>query len=357
MKEFCVMKKLLLTGCVLVLALAGCCSGDEALEKQNAELKKQNEEILSRLRKLHGRVVDLEKRFSSFGLPRVQTDWSRFKKVKPLPPDPSDAQIIAYIREIADFSEGQRAMGPSDPQVTLFRKIGPGHLKLLLPFLNDRLSGGNVWIRFYLRYALPSLVTVRDIPFIKANIVSTPELLNAVTSVELGKPMKNEIFEALRKSQPHLSVEFRPEFQRLIAGLVETPQDLKAVEEICIGNRHRAGLLDVLLKIPGCNVGEVAVRAWRKVSREEESRGILYPRALAAVRYGHDVSACKYLLKVIMSSFGPQDFSARTASDLLMRLSDFPVYDRNRLPLWYEKNQNRIVFDGKSGKFVLKKQD
>ena len=355
MKELFVMKKLLLPGCVLVLALAGCYSGDEALEKQNAELKKQNEEILSQLRKLHGRVADLEKRFSSFGLPYAQTDWSRFKKVKPLPPNPTDAQIVAYLREIADYSDGQRAMGPSDPQVTLFRKIGPGHLKLLLPFLNDRESEGNLWIRSYLRYALPSLVTVEDIPFIKANIVSSPELLHAVTSAEFAKPMKNEIFEVLRKSPRHLSVDYRPEFQRLMAELVETPQDRKTLEEIYIDNFRRNGLLDVLLKIPGCNVGEVTVRAWRKVSREGEARGILYPRALAAVRYGHDVSACKYLLKIIMDPARPHDLNPGIAGEVLMLLSDFPVYDRARLSVWYERNQEKIVFDEKSGKFVLKK--
>ena len=351
------MKKLLMPGCVLVLALAGCCSGDGALEKQNAELKRQNEEILSQLRKLHGRVADLEKRFSSFRVPHVQADWSRFKKVKPLPPSPTDAQIVAYLREIADFSDGQRAMGPSDPQVTLFRKIGPGHLKLLLPFLKDRQSKGSLWIRSYLRHALPSLVTVEDIPFIKANIVSTPELLCAVTSMEFAKPMKQEIFETIRKSPSYLSVDYRPEFERLMAELVETPQDRKMLEEIYIGNFHRSRLLDVLLKIPGCNVGEVTVRAWRKVSREEESRGILYPRALAAVRYGHDVSACKYLLKIIMDPAKPHDLNSRIARDVLMRLSDFPVYDWERLLLWYEKNHARIVFDEKSGKFVLKKQD
>ncbi|MBO4492117.1 MAG: hypothetical protein J5944_12255 [Lentisphaeria bacterium] len=351
------MKKLLLPGCVLVLVLAGCCSGDGALEKQNAELKRQNEEILSQLRKLHGRVADLEKRFSSFRVPHVQADWSRFKKVKPLPPNPTDAQIVAYLREIADFSDGQRAMGPSDPQVTLFRKIGPGHLKLLLPFLKDRQSKGSLWIRSYLRHALPSLVTVEDIPFIKANIVSTPELLCAVTSMEFAKPMKQEIFETIRKSPSYLSVDYRPEFERLMAELVETPQDRKAIEEIYIDNFYRDGLLNVLLKIPGCNVGEVTVRAWRKVSREEERQVLLYREALAAVRYGHDVSACKYLLKLIMTPARPNDMVPRIARETLMRLSDFPVYDRERLLLWYEKNHARIVFDEKSGKFVLKKQD
>ena len=348
------MKKLLLPGCVLVLALAGCCSGDEALEKQNAELKKQNEEILSQLRKLHGRVADLEKRLAS-RVPYVQTDWSRFKKVKPLPPNPTDAQIVAYLREIADYSDGQRAMGPSDPQVTLFRKIGPGHLKLLLPFLNDRESEGNLWIRSYLRYALPSLVTVEDIPFIKANVVSTPELLCAVTSMEFARPMKQEIFEVLRKSPRPWAVDYRPEFERLMAELAETPQDRKTLEEIYIDNFYRDGLLDVLLKIPGCNVGEVTVKAWRKISREEERQALLYRKALAAVRYGHDVSACKYFLKIIMSPARPHDMIPTIARETLMLLSDFPVYDRERLLSWYEKNQNKIVFDEKSGKFVLKK--
>ena len=358
------MKKLFLLAGLFLIALAGCRSGREALEQQQAELKKQNEEIRAELRDLTGRIDALEKKSASALSSRrafrtssraFDARLDRVRKVKPLPPSPTDAQIVAYLREIADYSDGQRAMGPSDPQVTLFRKIGPGHLKLLLPFLNDRESEGNLWIRSYLRYALPSLVTVEDIPFIKANIVSSPELLHAVTSAEFAKPMKNEIFEVLRKSPRHLAVDYRPEFQRLMAELVETPQDRKTLEEIYIDNLYRDGLLNVLLKIPGCNVGEVTVRAWRKVSREGEARGILYPRALAAVRYGHDVSACKYLLKIIMDPARPHDLNPGIVGEVLMLLSDFPVYDRARLSMWYERNQEKIVFDEKSGKFVLKK--
>ena len=43
------------------------------------------------------------------------------------------------------------------------------------------------------------------------------------------------------------------------------------------------------------------------------------------------------------------------AQKLLGNLSDFPVQDRARLADWYAKNQARIVFDKKSGKFTLKK--
>ena len=365
------MKKLFLLAGLLLIALAGCRSGREALEQQQAELKKQNELIRAELRELTGRIDALEKKSESSLQPprRVIHVWhgrAKLLKVKPLPPSPTDAQIVAYLRVIADCCRGQAGLGSRDPQIGLCRKIGPGHLELLLPFFRKpRRSLQDRAMAFYLTEALPDLVTAKDIPLIKANIVTVPELLRAVTSAEFGKPMKQEIFEAFRKAgAPGLF--FSGDSARIFAELVETPEDLKTLEEIYINDYRRRFLLLVLLKIPKCDVGSVTVRAWRKASgevREENLPGrtydhnVLYGRALEAVRYGHDADACKFLLKTLImgSPFRTNDFRSQSIVKTLERLSDFPVQDRARLADWYAKNQARIVFDKKSGKFTLKK--
>ena len=364
------MKKLLLFAGLLLIALAGCRSGREALEQQQAELKKQNELIRAELRELTGRIDALEKKSESSLRPlrriiHVGRGRAKLPKVKPLPPGPTDAQILAYLREIADCSREQMGFSVRDPQVDLCRKIGPGHLKLLLSFFRNRERGRQYSaMRFYLSAALPDLVTARDIPLIKANIVAVPELQSVVTSAEFARPMKDEIFETLGKSPPYFPAQFDPKFQRTVAELVETPEDLKTLEEIYINDHRRSFVLPILLKIPKCDVGAVTVRAWRKASREKAgpnllgyTYNVLTPRALEAFRYGHDVGACKFLLESLImgSPFRTNDFRSQNLVKEFKRLSDFPVQDRARLAEWYAENRARIVFDKKSGKFTLKK--
>ena len=296
----------------------------------------------------------------------MEPDRAKLRKVKPLPPSPTDAQIVAYLREIAAASDSRQGMSSADPQLGLCRKIGPGHLKLLLPFLRKRPGNMRDYaMRFYLSAALPDLVTAKDIPLIKANIVAVPELLSAVTSAEFAKPMKQEIFEVLRKAGlPGLF--FSRASARVFAELVETPEDLKTLEDIYINDSRRSSLLLILLQIPKCDVGAVTVRAWRKASREEReenlpgrtyNHNVMSSRALDAARYGHDVGACKFLLKTLIMEdpLRPNHPRSLSIMNMLTRLSDFPVRDRDRLAAWYAENQAKIVFDKKSGKFTLKK--
>ena len=96
------MKKLLLFAGLLLIALSGCRSGREALEQRQAELKKQNELIRAELRELTGRIDALEKKLekksaSSFRPSRLgflmEPDRAKLRKVKPLPPNPTDALL------------------------------------------------------------------------------------------------------------------------------------------------------------------------------------------------------------------------------------------------------------------------
>ncbi len=356
MKELFVMKKLLLPGFVLVLALAlaGCCSGDKVPEKQNAELEKriavlemQNEQILSQLRRIDLRLPPVDSRYLPY---QPSPSDARFLKIKPLPPNPGDEQIAAYVRAIAGAFAGGHVSSLELP-VRLLRKIGPGHLKALLPVLKSRNTRGA--FRVCLGEALPFLVTPQDTPFIKANLPETPMLFHAVTSVEAARAMKREIFWVLRSAMP-----VPPRLQAIIPRLVETPGDLKTLEDIYCTNPAGAHLTPIFVAIPGCDLKRLTVRAWKAQDPRRASAALLQ-WAIPAVRYGHDVDACKYLLKSLIPSRRTASeisvYRLAEAQKLLGNLSDFPVQDRARLADWYAKNQARIVFDEKSGKFTLKK--
>ena len=78
-------------------------------------------------------------------------DLKKLSGISVLPEKPTDRQISEYLAEIEEASRGQRVFGSQDPQVDLLRRIGPGHLKLLIPYLDRKISS-------YLCWALPALV-------------------------------------------------------------------------------------------------------------------------------------------------------------------------------------------------------
>ena len=173
-----------------LLLLSGCRSGNAELEKQSAEIlaemkrintrldglekqAKQNAAIRPELKKLNARLDRLERqrriqvRQASYRLNRsnqtgpqlrginVGPDREKLSKIQ-LPANPIDQQIIDYIRQIRDATVGQNIWSDSDPQIEMYEKIGPGHLRLLLPYLR-----GEARYR-HLYAALPKLIDERD---------------------------------------------------------------------------------------------------------------------------------------------------------------------------------------------------
>jgi len=341
--------------------LCGCRSGNEAREKQNAELlaelKTANvrlermESDLALLKQVLGRLVRVERELTMIrsgrqlipGSRLAGADRNKLAKIRRLPKDPTDRQIVEYIRQIGEASAGQQVWSSKDPQIALYEQIGPGHLRLLLPYLTD----GSPQAR-HLGYALPKLVDERDRELVRQSLKRYPVLIETVLLKGWGKDMKKEIFAASSiNTFPLWGVRER------IPDLVRSPEDMEILTYLYIRDPNGYLLLNGLKKLPGTDVPKLVDQAWEAARKGRYHEYVMIPRARDAVQYGRNVEAFRYLLKQVMI-FPIRDYRCRDTARFLSGLCDFPVHDQAALNEWYGKNADRIVFDPVSGKFVLK---
>ena len=331
-----------------VLLLSACRSGNETLEKQNAE-------ILAELKKLNTRMDRMEKRLN-FGGPRgyrtivnrtapERIDMGKILKIKPLPKNPTDRQIIEYVRQIREATGGQNTVSDHDPQIVLYEKIGPGHLMLLLPYLYEQRGPAS----FHLRAALPKLVNERDKESVRKSLVRYPGLLECVARKGWLKDMKAEVFQLL-KTQNNIPLfaihDHLPE-------LIQSPEDLQFMTDVFIRKLYGFQLLGDLKRIPGVDIKKVVDQAWDFAKKKQIPNYPMITRAQNAVQFGNNVDAFKFLLKMLMTSNSGTFWNQQTVP-LLASRCDFPLYDPAALRKWYEKNADRIIYDPDEGKFVLK---
>ncbi len=360
-----------------LVLLSACQSGNDALVKQNAEIlaemkklntrldllekqAKQNAEIRPELKKVNARLDRLEKQqnqVKTFNKTYVQTPvWSdrdKLSKIRPLPANPTDQQIIDYIRQIRQASIGQTAFSSNDPQIELYEQIGPGHLHLLLPYLNNNSHQAG----FHLLYALPQLVGEADKELVRRSLKQYPFLIRSVVRNGWHKEMKKDILALLAQPQEANLPLF--ELRKSIGDLVQSPDDLKIVINAYIYNVNGFVLLEGLKKLPGVNIPKLVNQAWAaadKIPGNYESAMI--SRAKNVIQDGGpNIEAVKYLLKLLMISEhpGPQGYRKQSIVPFLVSRCDFPIYDPARLREWYDKNADRIVYDSAKRKYVVKK--
>ena len=370
--------KYLVLPVLALILLSGCRSGNDALEKQNAEIlaelkrinarlddvekqSKQNTEIRPELKKIDTRLDRLEKQIRQrqqirqvgspafFGpTPEIRKELSKIQ----LPANPSDQQIIDYIRQIREASEGQPGNSSHDPQVALYERIGPGHLHLLFPFLKH--DGHHSPL--HLMAALPKLVGEADKELVRRSLKQYPILIRCVVSNGWLKEMKKEILALLAQpKEANLPVY---ELSKYIGDLVQSPDDLKIITDAYIYNRNGFVLLDGLKKLPGMDIRKLVNQAWAEAQKNPVYENAMISRAQNVIRDGGpNIEAVKYLLKLLMISDNPgsQNYRTHVVVPFLSARCDFPIYDPARLREWYEKNADRIVYDPATGKYVVKK--
>ena len=355
----------LLVPCLLFLS--GCRSGNETLEKQSAEIlaemkrintrldglekqAKQNSGILPELKKINARLNRMEKQQNqvqtsskTYVQGPVWPDRDKLSKIRPLPANPTDQQIIDYIRQIREATVGQTVFSNTDPQLSLYEQIGPGHLHLLLPYLNrDN----------YLSDMLPKLVGETDKELVRRSLKHYPVLIKSVVLKGWLKEMKKEIMALFK--MPNVRIY---EIRDCIPELVKTPDELKIVTDVYIHKPDGFLLLDNLKLLPCVDLRQLVNKAWAEAQKNPTHENAMFCRAQHAIKYGGpNVEAVKYLLKMLMSDQpGIQTFRKQMIIPFLTPWCDFPIYDQARLLEWYDKNADRIVYDPATGKYVVKK--
>ena len=343
-----------------LLLLPGCRSGNAELEKQNAEILAEMKKLNTRLdllekqakqnaelKRINAKLDRLEKQINlatpSVFLGSTPAIRNKLAKIRPLPANPTDQQIIDYIRQIREATVGQTVFSNTDPQLSLYEQIGPGHLHLLLPYLNrDN----------YLSDMLPKLVGETDKELVRRSLKHYPVLIKSVVLKGWLKEMKKEIMALFK--MPNVRIY---EIRDCIPELVQTPDELKIVTDVYVHKPNGFLLLDNLKKLPGVDLRKLVNQAWAEAQKNPTHENAMFCRAQHAIKYGGpNVEAVKYLLKMLMSDQpGIQTFRKQIIIPFLTPWCDFPIYDQARLREWYGKNADRIVFDPSTGKYVVKK--
>ena len=383
------LKRFLVLPALSLGLLSACQSGNDALEKQNAEIlaelkrinarlddvekqSKQNAEVYTDLRKIYAKMDYLEKQVRQLQIrraparsnrsnqtqtvlmqgglrsPLVRPDREKLSKIQ-LSANPTDQQIIEYIRQIGEASEGQNIFSEADPQIAMYEKIGPGHLRLLLPYLRGEARYRHLYL------ALPKLIDERDKELVRQSLAKYPVLLQCAVRKGWLKEMKDEVFGLLKAGNPVLLHSIKD----ALPALAQTPEELKILKDVYVRDPYGYFLLNGLKKkLPEPEIREMVNRAWDEALINQLPEHQMTMRAQHVVQEGQNVEALKYLLKMIMSAFrqgGQGVYLSRQAVTFLSTRCDFPVYDPARLREWYDKNADRIVYDPATGKYEVKK--
>ncbi len=307
------------------------------------------EEVLRRLDSISKSLDDLNKNLEAnrkiiqpainYGMRGV--DPAKLAAIAPLPEKPTDAQIISYIAAIKESSIGQTSFHNGQPQVDLYRKIGPGHLRLLLTEIPG--SPRN----YHLFYALPDLVGPDDKEAALAALPAVPDLIVPVLKNGWGKEYKKKVFEVLAGGGAHSLSDQK----KAILALAETDEDRQLLMDAFVRNASLSFMFDDLALLPGVNPAELANRAWelQRFSSYDWQRS---PIALLAAKNGN-VEALGFLINKFATK-GRDGYLDENIPFFIAIATGQPLQPEKLLN-WYGENRDKLVFDPATKRYLIKK--
>mgnify|MGYP001175577817 CR=1 FL=1 len=329
-----------------LLLLAGC---------QNDRPTAAQEEIIRRLDTINtslnrlGEILEKSRKQESNDIIRnraLEADPAKLAAIPPLPDKPTDSQIRSYITAIKEATANQNIFGSDQPQVAMYRKIGPGHLDLLLVEIPNSSKNTRSRENFHLLCALPDLVGPADKEVALAALSERPELLNPVLKNGWGKEIKKKVFAMLAANRSFMIQDQKKE----IFALVENDEDRKLLIHAFLVQPGLLFLFDDLSQMPGVNGTELINQAWEQ-QRLNDRTG-LQQLALQAARHGN-VEALGFLI----NKFSTKTQNSYFADDLILFLTTATgqPLQAEKLQNWYSENRDKLVFDPATKRYQVKK--
>ncbi len=337
------MKSILFTAAISGILLAGCCHKPDN-EALLAELRNMSEKMEAFSEQLAENTRAVEK-VQIRTMPARETrrvSYEALEKIK-LPRNPSDADIVKYLREIQKVTANQTVFSWNDPQTAMLQDIGPGHLKILLPFLQQPGMASS-----YFRKALPSLVGPADKAVALENLKKLPMLTEAILENGWLEDVRDQLWEILEGNG-------RSSFDvtQNAAKLIRNDADRKRLIEIYTTHPQRVQLFSVISDFPGIDLKAVAEEAYDNSSGESLWNQI--PYAENAAKAG-SLRALEGLIRLFeeMHQGDPQRANLRfehVFPPLVGRAANSET-----LRKWFNENKDKLVFNKARGRFELKEQ-
>ncbi len=335
-----------------ILAVAGCrqTTDKEQYDRVAEELGKVNANLaaLNESAARQAKAMETTGRREVVSRPVVETIRRRevvvpptadLSGIKALPQNPTEEQITEYLTVIRMSLLGNRGVSVEDVRVDLYRKIGPGHLKTVLPFIDK--PGDYANRDFMLRTALPDLIGEADKPVLKENIEFYPQLAVVAIRKGWGEEFKEQIFACLDRGHDNL-------LQYEIYAIVSTPEDRRKIVETYQTGKNVSRLYGMICLFPEINLKEINDLAWTKQRKYQEWR--VYAARAASTG---NIEALEELINGQWPRNLNYDYPRDETNPILIKVTGQPL-DADKLCKWYAANKDKLYFDAREGRFKVR---
>ena len=212
-----------------------------------------------------------------------------------------------------------------------------------MDYLSTLLSVTDHNLKYYIEYTVPSRIRDQDRDLVFRNLYEFPELLKSVKNRPQWETAVWPMVIRGLKNEKYL-----PDSWMQMVVNKDRPDGNKA---LLTHFEHRGS--NYILKyvkrtsIPEADIKKSVRKMWR-VKKSGDSYDIDYP-ALCAVQYG-EFDALKHLVMIIKSPNNNDSHSVKQARSILLRMVD----TNDDIVAWYEQNRNRIRFDERTEKYVVR---
>jgi len=328
-------KTILMTGCAAAVCLAGCrCTEPGPTKEQITEMQKTLQEInktLIELKTASSEMIVIPQNSNSGS----SSASKKQIKIKVLPKNPTDNDILNYINAIQRATIGQNTFSPNDYQVELYKKIGPGHLKLLL----SHLKSPQLLQSYHLQYALPALTRKEDKKEILANLRHHPTLLRTVIQSGWIEEAKPTFFDIIQDGHSAW------ELQQILPYLIKTDAERKRVIDLYINARNASFLFDIIRTFPNVDLAGIAATAWKKHQMSDTWQRKKY--AWNAASQGNIDALGDFITQCI----GQHSKYDNSSTELVILTGKTP---KEALE-WYREHKSKLFFNKEKQMFEVKK--
>lgn len=315
----------LLPAVSLTALLAGCATSNQYDGAVAAKLA----EIDAKLNKI------IEAQTSAGSVQPIEdgADVEALAKIKPLPEKPTKAEVAAYAKAIFDLSAKQTFFSSDDPQYMMIRKIGPGFLNELIPYLNNH----------YFRDNLAFLAVSEDRAEILRRIPDEPWLIVAMPYVGLEPKadIRQAVLEAARKNtEPKFDFPVQPYLQLLT-------EDPKAWAELVELSYTKPFLRLIFLKSLAGLEPAARQEKFRRLWEGQKNFPFTYCDQQnwlleTAARNGVEEALAELL---ILPKFKGDNIEQDQRDTLTRLLPDASTVPPREMSAWYRSHRDRLRFD------------
>lgn len=259
-----------------------------------------------------------------------------------LPENPSDQDVIAYLKKISAATKGQNTFMDSNKQVKMIRRLGTERVPLILEYM-DR-AGHSFSI--HIQYALPRMVTRKQLPLLLPKLAAHPQLVTLM--------IDNDWHNLPESRQPLLDAmqEIDGWGAAMIGRAIADWKDPKTypllLDTLRATDGGKAQLAEVLSALPNIELKPVLDELWPTAKKAHKWER--YSFAKVVVGYGNTEA-----LGMIIQHFASgeaQRYQTQQYRKLLRTHLDQPLIPANLLK-WFNENKKTIIFDETTKKYII----